>query len=588
MKNMQHDEQGFSFKNLFVPFTSLKAIHWIIIIGLVVFANMLFNGFVYDDIKYIQQDTEIHTLHFDTFLGKGLYNAAVQYRPIPALYFTFLYMAFNNWTFFYHIIQLFLHISSAILVLFLFKKFFNITLSFVLSLLFLIHPIQVESVSYISASAISELFFLFGMISVLLSFKNEISRIRAVIIFCLLFLSIITKETGLLFLFIIIFYRVFFTKKARVLFLLGGFFTALAYFFVRVGISGILVNTFEIIPINKLSLVQRLFNIPAIFFYYLTTFFFPARLAISQNWVIKSISISEFYLPLCIDVLFLTSLGLIAVYFYRKSKENLKGYLFFLFWFVIGMLLHVQIIPLDMTVADRWFYFPIVGLLGCIGFFITIFPFTKKAYTLSGIIVISVILLLLSLRTIVRNTNWTDQRTLLTHDISVTDDYTLEDLLGINYLESKQYNLAIQHMTKSIELNPDPTNINNLGAIYQLSGNYTKAKEEYYLALHSKENSNKIYSYINLANFLVYHDDPKLAIPILKDNLLQSYPNIPRYYLLLAIAEYKVHNQDEAFYTIQKARMMFPADTDIANIYTAITSNVPASEIRDVNQTFNE
>jgi hypothetical protein len=42
-------EEEFSLKKFFVPLTSVKAVHFIVIIGLIVYCKSLFNGFVWDD-----------------------------------------------------------------------------------------------------------------------------------------------------------------------------------------------------------------------------------------------------------------------------------------------------------------------------------------------------------------------------------------------------------------------------------------------------------------------------------------------------------------------------------------------------------
>jgi len=50
----------FSFKNYFIPFTNFKAINWIIDIGLIVYINGLFNGFVIDDSLQIVNNPSIY------------------------------------------------------------------------------------------------------------------------------------------------------------------------------------------------------------------------------------------------------------------------------------------------------------------------------------------------------------------------------------------------------------------------------------------------------------------------------------------------------------------------------------------------
>jgi hypothetical protein len=50
---MSKSEQDINFKSLFVPFTNLKATVIIFIIGFVSYFNMLFNGFVWDNLAYI-------------------------------------------------------------------------------------------------------------------------------------------------------------------------------------------------------------------------------------------------------------------------------------------------------------------------------------------------------------------------------------------------------------------------------------------------------------------------------------------------------------------------------------------------------
>jgi hypothetical protein len=430
MSNSEIYEGEFSFKQYFVPLTTIKAVHWIIIIGLLVFANALFNGFVWDDKTYIVNNLEVHKLDLATLLGPNLFNSAGFYRPISALYFAGLYSLSGATPFLYHLLQILLHITNSVLVFIVFKHFFNKNVSFILALIFLVHPMNVESVSYI-ASSVSVLFLFFGLLALVLSFKQELKGKKLFSIFCLIFLSMLTKETGFLFLLLILLFIFLYKKRSFILFSLLSVATTILYLIFRISTIGTTYEKQDFIPIMKLSLDERLLSIPQIIFYYIGTFIFPNKLATSQNWVVHEINFSNFYLPLLLDTLFFISIGLIGIYLYKNKKELFAIFVFFLFWFFAGLEMLLQIVPLDMTVADRWIYFPMVGLLGLIG--VSIALLTKRNPHLKKYILVAMIIIicLLAGRTIVRNTNWSNATILYTHDIQVQDDYNKRDGLGV-------------------------------------------------------------------------------------------------------------------------------------------------------------
>ena len=122
-------------------------------IGILVYFNSFFGQFVWDDLIYFVNNPEIHSFNLFKLFGENIFNKATYYRPIPATYFSLLLNIFGGQTFFYHLIQVVIHIINSILVFKLFSLFFNKKPSFFLSLIFLVHPMNVESVSYIAASA---------------------------------------------------------------------------------------------------------------------------------------------------------------------------------------------------------------------------------------------------------------------------------------------------------------------------------------------------------------------------------------------------------------------------------------------------
>ena len=400
-------------------------------------------------------------------------------------------------------------------------------------------------------------------------------------VFILLLLSVLTKETGFLFLLILLFYRIYFVKRDLRKFVIGGLSVIIVYLVFRWGIGQADSPIITIIPISQLTLIERLVNVPAIIFYYLKTFFFPVTLVIDQQWVIKSLSFSTFYLPLIIDCFFLTLLGFLI---HKVIKDNKKflAILLFSFWLIIGVGMHLQIITLSMTVADRWFYFPLVGLLGVLGIGIQIIN-TKlhhKKNLYKFLYLIGIFLLItLSIRTIIRNKDWSNNISLYTHDTKVYANYELELNLGNAYFQKGDITSAINHIEKSIQIYPNELNLNNLGAIYEKTGRTEEAEKSYNKALTASKfppAGNKLirsWSFHGLVWTLLISNKFDKANEIIR-LALQEYPESGQLWSDLAICEYKLGNKANALQALKKAEM-YSNYQDINTIYTIILTDQP-------------
>jgi len=598
---MVHDSQDVSFKEFFTPLTTVKAIHIIVIVSLIVFFNSLFNGFVWDDRNFVQFNPDIHSFNIVKIFGQSAFNSPADgyYRPVTAFYYTIVYTLFQNTPFFYHVFQLTFHIINATFVFFLFKQFFNKWLSLFLSLLFLIHPIQAESVSFI-AQTDSTLFFLFGMIALLLSEKDHIGIKRLFLLCGFLLLSSLTKETGFLFLLLLILYRVLLKKHQVFVFVMLGCITTVLYFLLRFNIGKVYLTKDYIVPIVLLPLATRLINIPSIVLHYLTTFFFPTHLAIDQQWVVRIINFHDFYGPLLVDVMFFGLLALLGVYLIRVNTIAFRIYIFFMGWFVLGLAIHSQIIPLDMTVADRWFYFPIAGMLGMIGAGVQALlfsPDTKRNFLSNEKVKLvtsllgSVLILLLSIRTIVRNTNWYDNMTLYSHDTTIYDGFMAENNLGSEYEAQNNIPEAYKHFKKSVDLFPFyGASLFNLGYMYEVMHNPQKAETYYTRAIHVTQYTAKRrtyfslaqeYSYLGLVRVLLASGKPNAVRDVVKSGL-NEYPNAGVLWVTLAISDYTLHNQAEALYAAEKAKTLIPGERT-----NALTTQILTKKTIQVHQYLN-
>ena len=551
-----------SFYHIFFPLTTKKAILFLILGGVIVFFNMLFNGFSWDDYTYVVNNSDIHTLNVFHLFGMSIFNSSGYYRPLTAVYFAILYHFFTLQPFYYHFIQLILHILDTCLLFYFLKRFFLNTQAFLLALLFLIHPIQVESVAFISA-CLSELFFLFGISALLVGQSKPLRMSHPFLVGVLLLFSILAKETGFLFYILFGLYLLFFNPRKIPAGLFVLTISAGLYLYLRFVFANVVLSNDMYLPLTHLSMLQRFINIPEIIFYYIKTLIYPAQLAIDQLWYISSIDVSHFYLPLGIDILFFAILGWIGFYCYQKNKDSLKIFLFFLIWFVSGLLILLQIYPIDLTVSDRWMYFPLAGLLGMLGVGLKYRPKLSKRIHMVEIYFLVALFIILGTRTIIRNSNWYNDFTINSHDESVLTNFDLENNLGVDYLASGQCGSARIHFTKSVVLSPNDVNLDNLGLADACVKRFKEAKIAYMHAMTApgylvgKQHKHFLALYINVINFFVLNGNPHQALTYI-DQALQDYPNNSVLYHYLAAAEYKLGNKIIAAQDEKKANALTP------------------------------
>jgi tetratricopeptide (TPR) repeat protein len=562
-------EKGFSFKSLFVPITNIKAIYWVATIGVIVYFNSFFNNFVADDFLYIINNPNIHSLNPLDAFGPNSFNVAGQYRAFSALYFSFFYKLFGSITFLYHILQLSLHVSCAFLFYLFLKKYLTEFVSLFLSILFIVHPIQAESAIYI-AQTVNPIFSLFGLLALLFLSRKNLSTKYIIISFILLLLSLLTKETGFLFIVLVLLYTILFFPGRLLKLLVASLIIIIFYSYFRFGLGHIGFETRLLTPISDLHLLTRIINIPLIILYYIKALIYPVNLSLGQQWIIASISFSSFYLPLILDLAFFISIGLPGIYILKNKNKLFKIYLFFLIWFALGIILTLQLFPLDKTVSNTWFYFPFMGLLGLLGVTVQSFLPNMQRYKSFYLNIACIILLILSLLTIIRNTNWFDNIALFTHDSLVSDNYEVEEHLGMEYMKDADYKNAIKHYAISVRERPYEYNLLNLGLIYEAIGDKKNAK--YYLSKSLQAKDYKLFTphkhglntYLSYASYLILYDNPSDAVYFLKNFALKDYPQSWQLWMYLSLSDYASQNKPEAVDAAKNLYKFNPSETGLS------------------------
>jgi protein O-mannosyl-transferase len=523
-----------------------------IVIGLLVYANCLTNPFVFDDLGLIVHNPSVHSLGnvFALFFNHNSSQLVSHYyRPISQILYALIYSLFQAAPLWFHLVQVSLHIISAVLLNRFFKKFFPAKIALFLSIVFLVHPINQFTVAYIS-SLHDTLYLFFGLLSLLVLPNPIFSGI-------LLLLSLLSKESGIQFLLISLVYIYFFYKKSFIKHLLISTILFMVYLFLRF-VSQTPIIKDPLVPIMALPLTHRLIHIPAIVFYYLKTYFFPTRIQAFHSWVIAIPTLSNFFLPLIID----GTLLVLAVLLSKNSK-----YIFFLIWILIGLGVHSQIIPIDMTVSDHFFYFTQIGLLGLLGLLIINL---KYSLTLPALLIIG----LLSLVTINRNFVWTSQSRILSHDQAISPpDYLTELLYASDLLTSGQSQQANPHIQTAISLYPQSGRAYNvLGGVYYQQGEIENARNAYLKAI----SLNHYYAAYENLGLLMIKNDPATPTAAFLSQATTILPASDKLWFYRLIAENKLGNHDQALISAKKY-FYLKGDETSKTIYSRLLHNLPVT-----------
>ena len=538
-----------SFKNLFLPFTSKKAVFWIILLGFLVFFNSLFGLPIWDDNVYIFSNQSLSNFNFFYLFGQNVYNVGQYYRPLTAAYFSFLLNLFGNTYFFYHLIQLLMHIANTVLVFIFLKKLLKKEFAFFAALLFLVHPFQVESVAWISGSIVP-FSFLFGISGLLLLTRKKLTYKALSLSAFLFLLSILSRETGIFFVALAVFYKLLFRKDGTLRVFIYGVVLSVVYLLIRLSFHITSLSANYPYPIDRLDFAQRLINIPLITLYYVRNLFIPDALATDQQWVVRSINLPYFFIPLIFDFVFFALIAAAGFFIYRKAEENIKKYFFFLIWFLLGFGILFQIVPLDMTVADRWMYFPLVGLLGILGLFAQTFSNKFKLHENKVFLIFILMAVFFSVFTLVRNSQWNNSITLFSNDIKINNNFDVENQLGAELAIQGRYKEALPILLDSHKKNLEDSNIFDIAGCYKQLGNIKLAEKYYEEIIINKDNIKirpvvKQNTYNEMAKLLILHEDPEVNAVFLK-RAVKEYTANSTFWAFYAITEYNLGNKPEA------------------------------------------
>ena len=168
----------------------------LVLLGVIIYANTLQAPFVFDDQVAI---TENPLIRMEEITAKSIIDAATGYgisRPVPMLSFGFNYYFGQYNVLGYHLVNIFIHILNGLLLFFFLKLTLTLsnqqrnttrkldpititTLSFFAALLWLVNPVQTQSVTYI-VQRMTSMGAMFYILALFLYAKGRIAQQQSV------------------------------------------------------------------------------------------------------------------------------------------------------------------------------------------------------------------------------------------------------------------------------------------------------------------------------------------------------------------------------------------------------------------------
>jgi tetratricopeptide (TPR) repeat protein len=404
-----------------------------------IYLNALGNGFAYDDIHIVQDNTRIHS--WETLpealvvpYWPGDYGHELGlWRPVATAVLGVQHILGGGAPFVFHAVNVLAHVGTSLLVLVLFRLLLSAPAAFAGALLFAVHPIHAEAVANIVGfSELVSAAAIVGALIVHIRGGPVTSWSTALVMGLLYAIGFGSKESavtlpGLVLLVDAARSRLGVSELPRYLAdrwraYLVLFVVSMALLWARFQVLGSIASPFAPLGGDLLNEIPRIWTLGEVWVHYVRLWAFPLDLSSDYSPGVIPISFGwrvDNALGVGLALLFLT-LALIA---WRrpdlaKGRNSGKAAAFGGVWFLIA------ISPISNTVflsgvllAERTLYLPSVGLAAATGWLVVRLAQDRKRVAWVGL---AIAVLASSVRTWARNPSWYDNATMLT---TLIDDY---------------------------------------------------------------------------------------------------------------------------------------------------------------------
>lgn len=454
----------------------------LLVVTAAVYVRMLGHSFLnWDDTLYVTRNTSIQGLTWHNIRTVFSSYYVGNYAPIQMLSYMLDYTAWGLWPGGFLLNNLLVHTLNGLLVYRLLLKWHFDRLSAAIGAgLFLLHPVQVETVAWVSQrKTLLAMFFFLLAWEGYDRYRNSPAgkgRFAYAASITALLLALLAKSVAVIFPLVIILYDICFPVADRRLRLTD----KIPYVLAAAGCAAISIHSQSPefdggrVPVGYFggSPLGTFFVMLPVLCRYVGMLVWPVNLSAEYNFPLHP----SFDITVFVSALLLIGLIFAGIRLYMYSQR--LGFCFILFW--IGILPVSQIIPLVTLINDRYFYFPMIGAAGLACAVASILQTQPVIIRLKLFYPMFIIpLLLLSILSFHRVSVWRNSTTLWSDAVIKSPNSSRSwGNLGEAYDSSVQWQSALTAYSRGLQLNPSNTEIlYNCGYLYLSMGEYEKAHE---------------------------------------------------------------------------------------------------------------
>jgi len=512
---------------------------------LLVYSVFIRYGYIsWDDPEMVFKNKDVQDFTIAHFFTKQYVG---NYLPLTMLSHAIVWQVAGDHAGLHHLFSILLHLLNGWLVWRLGRALFKQESAAALGMLiFLLHPLQLEAVGWISEfkTLVYSAFFLSGLLSYV-HYRRDRKTTRLVPVLLYFIAACLSKPSAVVFPLVLLLIDYLQGERKILLRLLP------LLPFLLIGVVAGLINIYTqnqaqfINQAHAFPYWQRLAFAGVALGRYLLLFLFPGRLSIIYPYPI--VSAAAMAMGFVMIVLFIVGL------FSSLRKKNTLVF-FSLLFFLIQLLLVLQFIPFgEVLYADRYMYLPLIALgwlLGNLG----------NSLKLSLRYTSLLLIILLSFPSAMRARDWRSALVLFEDILShYPDSFVALNSAGVECMYHNEDTKALRYFDKAIQVNTQNyKGFYNRGLLALKTGDAGEAIKSFNRCLalfdYVKAYSGRAGAYYQLHDFSKAMEDAEHAVAL--------DPGYAKSYFILGNCYNDLHQMDQALDNYNKAIALQPEDAD--------------------------